>query len=137
MFTFQCFVLINFEAWRKYDAFCWQDWDTIIETTLDCNYSKKLWAMIHKTSTHVHELLLLVWSRQTFYLNFFKKLVQYGRFMLPIICVIHTSFTTFSTYKDSLSLIDCLLCLHLTAAQIIRICKCKQDVWRKTYHTCV
>ena len=53
--------------------------------------------MIHQTSTHVNELLRCV-SRESanFYFNFFKKVVEYGLFMLPIIhifiCVVDTTF---------------------------------------------
>ena len=53
--------------------------------------------MIHQTSTHVNELLRCV-SREpaNFSFNFFRKVVEYGLFTLPIIhifiCVIHTIF---------------------------------------------
>ena len=53
------------------------------------------------------------WSRQTFYFNFFKKVAKYEWFTLPIIYVIHTSFTyTIYTYRDSYPWLTALLCLH-------------------------
>ena len=63
-FTFQCFLLINLETWWKKDAYGGietQQWQSVNSTSVITRLqllSKKVWAMIHKTFTHVNELPL-------------------------------------------------------------------------------
>ena len=58
----------------------WQDWDVIVVVSLFTSVntrlhllSKKLWAMIHKTFTHVNELLYRFSEADNFLFQFFHK----------------------------------------------------------------
>ena len=98
--------------WWKKDGFIWRDWDAIVAISLFTSVntrlqllSKNVWAMIHRTSTHVNGLLLPVrWSPQTFYLIFFKKVAEYGQFTLSIIF----KKESFYKYKEVLNFIHSL-----------------------------
>ena len=60
LFTFQCFVLINFEIWQKRTHLeKLRHKVTSVDTRLQF-LSKKLWAIIYKTSTNISELLSLL-----------------------------------------------------------------------------
>ena len=98
------FNALYFQLWNMAEiGRIWRDWDaimaisifTFVNTKLQL-LSKTLWAMIHKTSTHLNEVLLLVqWSQQTFYLNFFRKVAEYRRFTLSGINIVIRNVATF------------------------------------------